>query len=98
MFTNLKNLLNEWKTMVENCKFENGIFIHCKIDIEKVKHELKENKAAIKSLMSEKTFDFLMTMIEKFYDVMKQMEVLQNEINSLEEEEEAKRAGRKVKL
>ena len=73
--------------MIENCKFENGIFIHCKIDIEKVKHEIKENKATIKSLSAEGTFDLLMILIGKFYDIMKQMEVLQNEINLLEKEE-----------
>ena len=97
---NLKSLFHGWKTQLEKCKFENGIFKNCQIDFKKIKQEIAENESAIKSLFlsNENEVMELPSKMKNFYEIFKHLEALHNELNSLMAEETRIKAQSLVKF
>ena len=94
MAEKLTKLMGQWKTMFENCKFENGKFIHCAIDIGKIKREFKENETVIMANFKHQFF----VNLDKFIEFLKQVEQFQAEIASIKANKEKVKAEMKVKL
>ena len=85
MANELQTLASQWKAMFENCKLENGIFVDCEIDVEKIKREFKEHETVLRNKFSLGLFQLN---LEKFNELLRKLESLQTKIDSIKESKE----------